>query len=76
MTVEFGVIFLIYTCYSLCTWMVDEFGNDHQRKHWIPKLASMEVRIWSISTGIIWFDLKQIAIQTLSTVSYIEKCAL
>ena len=28
------------------------------------------------STGIIWFDLKQIAIQTLSTVSYIEKCAL
>ncbi|XP_062510307.1 isobutyryl-CoA dehydrogenase, mitochondrial-like isoform X2 [Corticium candelabrum] len=22
--------------------MVDEFGNDHQRKHWIPKLASME----------------------------------
>lgn len=22
--------------------MVDEFGNEDQRKHWIPKLASME----------------------------------
>ncbi|XP_062510306.1 isobutyryl-CoA dehydrogenase, mitochondrial-like isoform X1 [Corticium candelabrum] len=30
------------TIHNLCTWMVDEFGNDHQRKHWIPKLASME----------------------------------
>ena len=31
----------------MCVWMVDEFGNDDQRKHWIPKLASMEV-LWHL----------------------------
>lgn len=23
-------------------WMIDRFGNDQQRSHWIPKFATME----------------------------------
>ena len=26
----------------MVTWMIDSFGNDKQRAHWIPQLASME----------------------------------
>lgn len=25
----------------MVTWMIDRFGNDKQRSHWIPQLASM-----------------------------------
>lgn len=27
----------------MCAWMIDAYGNDEQRSHWVPKLASMEV---------------------------------
>lgn len=26
---------------SMCAWMIDEFGNEEQKKRWIPQLASM-----------------------------------
>lgn len=26
----------------MCTWMIDTFGNESQKKQWIPALASME----------------------------------
>ena len=26
----------------MCAWMIDTFGNEAQRKLWIPPLASME----------------------------------
>ena len=28
--------------HNMCTWMVDSYGTDEQRAHWIPRLASME----------------------------------
>jgi isobutyryl-CoA dehydrogenase len=28
--------------HNMCAWMIDEYGNDDQRAHWIPKLASMQ----------------------------------
>jgi isobutyryl-CoA dehydrogenase len=28
--------------HNMCAWMIDEFGNDEQKQHWIPLLASME----------------------------------
>ena len=27
----------------MCSWMIDEFGNEEQKKYWIPKLANMDV---------------------------------
>jgi len=29
----------------MCAWMIDEFGNDEQRKKWLPSLATMDVDI-------------------------------
>lgn len=29
--------------HNMASWMVDQFGNDAQRKHWLPKLTSMEL---------------------------------
>ena len=29
--------------HNMCAWMIDEFGNEEQKKHWIPKLAAMDV---------------------------------
>ena len=26
----------------MCAWMIDTFGNEEQKKTWIPSLASME----------------------------------
>ena len=26
----------------MVTWMIDTYGDDRQRSHWIPRLASME----------------------------------
>lgn len=26
----------------MCAWMIDTFGNEDQKKTWIPQLASME----------------------------------
>lgn len=31
------------TIHNMCCWMVDTFGNDEQRKRWLPDLVSMEV---------------------------------
>ena len=28
--------------HNMCAWMIDEFGNEEQKKEWIPKLATME----------------------------------
>lgn len=28
--------------FSMCAWMIDEFGSEEQRRHWIPSLATME----------------------------------
>ena len=28
--------------HNMCAWMVDTYGNDEQRKSWVPRLASME----------------------------------
>ncbi|UYP20318.1 acyl-CoA dehydrogenase family protein [Rhodococcus sp. Z13] len=28
--------------HNMVTWMIDKFGNDDQRKQWVPKLCSME----------------------------------
>lgn len=28
--------------HNMCAWMVDSYGTDEQRAHWIPRLASME----------------------------------
>ena len=28
--------------HNMCAWMVDVYGNDEQRKTWVPRLASME----------------------------------
>ena len=28
--------------HNMVTWMIDKFGNDDQRKQWIPKLCTME----------------------------------
>ncbi len=28
--------------HNMCAWMVDSFGNDEQRRAWLPKLISME----------------------------------
>jgi alkylation response protein AidB-like acyl-CoA dehydrogenase len=29
--------------HNMCAWMVDSFGNEEQRKAWVPRLASMDV---------------------------------
>jgi len=38
--------------YSMCAWMIDEFGNQSQRNTYVPSLCSMEVRSspWVAST--------------------------
>lgn len=28
--------------HNMCLWMIDEFGNDEQRKLWIPSLCTMD----------------------------------
>lgn len=28
--------------HNMCSWMIDSFGTDEQRKTWVPRLASME----------------------------------
>lgn len=28
--------------HNMCAWMIDRFGNEEQRFHWLPKLCSME----------------------------------
>ncbi|WAC58011.1 acyl-CoA dehydrogenase family protein [Gordonia sp. SL306] len=28
--------------HNMCAWMVDHYGTDDQRAHWVPRLASME----------------------------------
>ncbi len=28
--------------HNMCAWMVDNFGSEQQRSHWVPKLCSME----------------------------------
>lgn len=28
--------------HNMASWMIDQFGNDEQRKEWLPKLASMQ----------------------------------
>ncbi|VAW17672.1 Branched-chain acyl-CoA dehydrogenase [hydrothermal vent metagenome] len=28
--------------HNMCAWMVDSFGSEKQRAHWLPKLCSME----------------------------------
>jgi isobutyryl-CoA dehydrogenase len=28
--------------HNMCAWMIDEFGNEEQKREWIPILASME----------------------------------
>src|ERR1700678_4243029 len=28
--------------HNMCTWMIDAFGTDEQRKDWVPRLASMD----------------------------------
>lgn len=28
--------------HNMCAWMIDRFGSDAQRLHWLPKLCSME----------------------------------
>ncbi|XP_023240614.1 isobutyryl-CoA dehydrogenase, mitochondrial-like [Centruroides sculpturatus] len=30
------------TIHNMCTWMIDEFGSEEQKKKWIPSLTSME----------------------------------
>ena len=32
------------TIHNMCAWMVDTFGNEEQRKRFVPSLVSMEVR--------------------------------
>src|SRR6201991_3441036 len=29
--------------HNMCSWMIDTFGTDEQRKQWIPRLAPMDV---------------------------------
>jgi len=29
--------------HNMCTWMIDTYGTREQRKHWVPRLASMEL---------------------------------
>src|SRR6202789_1475632 len=29
--------------HNMCSWMIDAFGTDEQRKDWVPRLASMDV---------------------------------
>ncbi len=31
----------MYSFFSMCAWMIDNFGNKEQRQKWIPELASM-----------------------------------
>ena len=31
--------------HNMCAWMVDSFGSDEQRAHWLPKLCSMEIMV-------------------------------
>ena len=33
---------LFCVLYSMCAWMIDHYGNEAQKKKWIPQLASME----------------------------------
>jgi hypothetical protein len=28
--------------HNMCAWMIDSFGSEEQRSHWVPKLCSME----------------------------------
>jgi len=28
--------------HNMCAWMIDRFGNDEQRRHWLPDMVSME----------------------------------
>jgi len=28
--------------HNMCAWMIDSFGSEEQRAHWVPKLCSME----------------------------------
>ena len=28
--------------HNMCTWMIDEFGNEEQKKQFLPRLISME----------------------------------
>ena len=29
-------------CGSMVCWMIDKFGREDQRSHWVPLMASME----------------------------------
>lgn len=29
--------------HNMASWMIDRFGNEAQRKHWVPKLTSMDL---------------------------------
>ena len=29
--------------HNMCSWMIDQFGNEQQRQKWLPKLTSMEL---------------------------------
>ena len=31
------------TIHNMCTWMIDQFGNEKLRSYWVPKLCSMEL---------------------------------
>ena len=30
--------------HNMCAWMLDTFGTEEQRKHYVPSFATMEVR--------------------------------
>ena len=30
------------TIHNMCLWMIDQFGNDEQKKNWLPELISMD----------------------------------
>ena len=36
------VIAAFLSIHNMCGWMIDSFGNDEQRAHWVPKLVAME----------------------------------
>jgi alkylation response protein AidB-like acyl-CoA dehydrogenase len=37
--------------HNMCAWMIDAYGSNEQRAHWIPKLASMDALASYCLTG-------------------------
>ena len=70
---EDDVILASKALFQVLQHRLHSWGGDRES---FVKTSSTVPVIVACSTGLLGFDLKQIATLTLSTVSYTEKCAL